>query len=144
MSHIQASTKINARAENLWQEVGSFQCVADWHPMLAKVDGDGEQPGAVRRAETTDGQWQTERLQEIVPGQHLYRYAIVETAMPVRDYIAEFRVIDNRDGTCTVCWTSDFEVTSGDVSKTEDLVRHFFTIGLLSLRKRHRSQTTDD
>jgi hypothetical protein len=64
MQHVVATATIGMAPGRLWQEIGSFQGVGAWHPMLAAVDGDGEQPGAVRTATGKDGSEQVERLVE--------------------------------------------------------------------------------
>jgi Polyketide cyclase / dehydrase and lipid transport len=137
MPHVQATIKLPVRAEVLWKQVGSFQGIGEWHPMLAKVEGQGEQPDAIRTAEAQDGQKQVERLQEINPEQHFYRYAIVSTPMPVRDYVAELRVRNDGGNASTVEWSSDFTVTSGDEHSTANMIRSFFDAGLQNLRNKY-------
>lgn len=63
------------------------------------------------------------------PGRHLYRHRMEKTEMPVRDYAAELRVEDNRDGTSTVVWSPEFEPMLDD-AKTFDGVRSFMKAGL--------------
>jgi hypothetical protein len=135
MLHVQASTDLSQTPEALWQKIGSFQGVGEWHPMLERVEGTGEQPGAFRRPHTTQGQEQVERLEEIDPQQHFYRYSIVTSPMPVSNYVAESRVRENADGTSRVLWSADFKVTNGDESATAQMVRDFFTTGLEALKK---------
>src|SRR5215831_4583526 len=111
MEHSAVTAVINADPDSLWRQIGSFQGVGAWHPMLATVEGQGEQPGAVRKATGKDGQQQVERLVEVDPSGHFYRYMMEATAMPVTDYSAEFRVRDSGDGRSLIEWSSDFEVT---------------------------------
>jgi hypothetical protein len=82
--------------------------------MLAKVESEGEREGCLRTAEARDGSRQTERLLETAPDRHFYRYRMESTPMPVRDYLAELRVEDNRDGTSTVVWAAEFQSTTDD------------------------------
>ena len=136
--HIQATAQIPATADTVWHEIGSFQGVGRWHPMLTKVDGEGKQPGSIRMPESGDGQKNVERLREINPAQHFMRYEILSSPMPIKDYIAELRVADNGDGTSTVVWGGDFQVTSGDERKTVERIQGFLTAGLENLQKKHR------
>ncbi len=105
--------------------------------MLASVEGAGEQPGAIRKAKGRDGREQIEQLQDIDPSEHFYRHEMVSTPMPVRDYIGTFRVRDNRDGTSTVQWSSDFAVTSEDPSKIAGMVQDFLAAGLENPKRRY-------
>lgn len=137
MPHVEAAAEVPVDAETLWEAVGSFQSVGDWHPMLAQVEAEGDGPGAIRRATTHDGSQQVERLQEIDAAGHFYRYTMESSAMPVRDYMAEFRVQPGGDGTSTVRWTADFETTSDDPASTVDMVQGFLAAGLDSLKQQY-------
>ena len=119
MAHVEVSARINVNPDTLWQEVGLFQGVGRWHPMLVTVEGHGETPGAVRTAHGADGSKQVEQLEEIDPQQHRYRYRMLSSAMPVRDYVAEFRVSPEDKHSCTVVWTADFQVNSGNEAEVE-------------------------
>jgi FAD binding domain/Polyketide cyclase / dehydrase and lipid transport len=83
-----------------------------------------------------------DELLEMNPSEHFYRYAIVSTPMPVKDYVAEFRVVDHHDGTCTVVWISDFTVDPKDEAKTVETVRGFLETGLEALKKQQSSNRT--
>lgn len=137
MPHVQSTAQIPVEADTLWREVGSFQGVGAWHPMLASVRGKGEQPGALRTAKSQDGQEQVERLEQIDPAQHFYRYAVVSSPMPVSGYVGEFRVRNNNDANSTVLWTSDFMVNAGDEMQTAGMVRDFSAADLENLKKKY-------
>jgi mxaD protein len=137
MAHAEASVDIPVDADTLWSRVGSFQSVDDWHPMLESLNGEGEQPGAVREAVTKQGQRQVERLREVDPSARFYRYTIDSSSLPVRAYVAEFRVDATGEGASTVCWLSDFEVDQGAATDTVDTVRAFLTAGLENLQRQY-------
>lgn len=137
MPHIQAVAHVTADADALWKEVGSFQRIGDWHPMLKRVEGEGEEAGAIRKATGRDGSEQVERLKEIHPAQRYYRYEMISTAMPVSGYMGELRVHDNGDGTSTVSWSSDFAPTSDDDGVTITAVRGFLKAGLENLKRKY-------
>lgn len=129
MTRIVEMTRIAEAPDALWKGIGPFGAVGQWHPLLSKVESEGEHPGALRAAEGKDGSRQIERLIEAAPEQHLYRYQMEKTAMPVRDYTAEFRVDDNHDGSSTVLWSVEFEPTSND-ARTVESIRSFLKAGL--------------
>lgn len=66
------------------------------------------------------------------------RYEIVSSPMPIKDYVAEFRVADNGDGTSTVVWGGDLQVTSGNEIKTVEKIQGSLTAGLENLKKKYR------
>jgi hypothetical protein len=127
---VETSVEVNLDPDTLWREIGSFQAIGKWHPMLQTVEGMGEEPGALRTAVGKDGQKQVERLEEANPIRHFYRYAIISTTMPVRDYVARFGISGNASGKSTLFWNSKFEITSSDERKIEDLIRGFLLAGL--------------
>jgi mxaD protein len=104
----------------LWQQIGKFASVGEWHPMLIRVDSDGEHEGSSRTATAKDGSRQTERLIELSPARHFYRYRMKFTPMPVRNYTGELRIDGNPDRTSTVVWSADFDVLSDNEEATVD------------------------
>lgn len=128
MTRIVETARIAEHPGDLWKDIGPFGAVGQWHPMLSKVESDA--------AEGKDGSRQIERLLEAAPEQHLYRYQMEKTAMPVRDYTAEFRVDDNHDGSSTVVWSAEFEPTSND-ARTVESIRGFLKAGLDNIATSH-------
>jgi mxaD protein len=127
--------QIGLDAESLWRKAGHFGDVGAWHPALARVESEGDQPGAIRRIETRQGDKQVEQLDQIDPVRHLYRYSMKESALPLANYTAEFR-IDNADmGTSTVIWSARFEVTAGNEDNGIEIVRQFLKRGLHNLKR---------
>ena len=137
MTKIVETVRIAEDPDTLWREIVEFGAVGDWHPMLAKVDSEGDREGALRMAEGRDGSRQTERLLEMAPEHHRYRYRMEITALPVRDYVGELRVEGNADQTSTVKWSAEFEPTSGDEAGTAQTIRGFLKAGLDNLRALH-------
>jgi hypothetical protein len=136
MIKIVETTRVTEKADALWRDIGRFGAVGQWHPLLSKVESEGERKGALRAAEGRDGSRQIERLLETVPGQHFYRYRMEKTAMLVRDYTAELRVEDNHDGSSTVIWSAEFEPMS-DETKTIEGIRSFLRTGLDNIAALH-------
>jgi mxaD protein len=137
MTKIVETVRVAEDPDTLWREIGEFGAVGNWHPMLAKVDSEGDREGSLRMAEGRDGSRQTERLLQMAPEHHLYRYRMELSALPVRDYIGELRVEGNPDHTSTVKWSAEFEPTSGDEAGTVQTVRSFLKAGLDHLRALH-------
>ena len=104
--------------------------------MLTRLESEGEREGCLRIASGRDGNRQVERLLETAPERHSYRYGMEESAMPVRDYSAEFQARDNGDGTSTVVWSVEFGPIS-DSSKTVETIRRFLKAGLDNIVTMH-------
>jgi hypothetical protein len=136
MPRIVETATIAVAPEVLWDEIGPFGSVADWHPMLRSVTVIGEGTGALRIAYAQQGATQAERLQALDPKRHLYRYTMEETSMPVRDYTGEFRIDPAGDSASTVVWSAQFELTADGDGRTVEAVRHFLHTGTDSLKRR--------
>lgn len=136
MTAVSESARIAMDAEHLWEEVGRFGELV-WHPLLARVESIGNQPGAMRHMETTDGRRQVERLDEIDPAHHLYRYTIQDSSAPIENYRAELRIDALSARSSWVTWTARFDVTMGDEAAESDAVRRFLRRGLDGLCARY-------
>jgi hypothetical protein len=142
MPQIIESVRIAAESEDLWREIGAFNAVGQWHPMLAKVESEGNRAGCKRIAEARDGSRQVERLIEFAPDQHFYRYEMEFTAMPVRHYVGEFRIEDCPDRTSNVIWSAHFALKSADAAGATETVRSFLKAGLDHLADMHGGAAT--
>ncbi len=142
MAHVLQTARVARHARTLWREIGSFGDVARWHPMLAALESEGEEPGARRWAHGRDGRTQVERLANANPLQRSYIYAIESTPMPVKNCVAELRVDDNGDGTSTIVWQSEFDVRDDvdaqDRRRVVSEIEDFFRAGLDRLKEHYR------
>jgi mxaD protein len=135
MPAITESVRIPLHADILWRRIGGFGAVGDWHPMLAKLEGQGDHVGALRIAWTRQGDRQVERLESFDPAGHTYGYRVESSPLPVRDYEGVFQIIDEDMAVSRVLWTARFEVAGGEEAKTVEMVRSFLRAGLENLKK---------
>jgi hypothetical protein len=137
MTQVQVFADVHRSADSMWRDVGSFHSIAQWHPLVTVAEGEGDEPGATRTLQTSDGlRWQ-EHVTERDAAQGFYRYEATSTELPIADFRAEFRIREGRPHRCTVIWTAQFAVTSGDEKATSDTVRAFFRAGARALEKQY-------
>jgi mxaD protein len=136
MPRITETATIGLHPQTLWNEIGAFGSVGDWHPLLSSVEVLGEGTGAMRIAHAKEGAEQMERLQTLDPERRLYRYTMEKTSMPVRDYRGEFRIESAGDAASLVVWSARFELTADGDGRTVESVRHFLHAGTESLKHR--------
>ena len=136
MPHTAISVPIATNADSLWRKIGAFGAIGTWHPLLEKVESEGEHEGSRRTAKATDGSRQVERLQEAKPNERRYRYSIESTGMPIKNYVSELRVDDDGAGMSKVTWSGDFDVTGDDPSVVKT-IEDFYKAGLDSLKTRY-------
>ena len=128
---------VHRGADSMWRELGSFQSIARWHPMVTGADGEGEEPGATRTLATRDGLRWVERLTERDAAQRWYRYEATSTDLPLADFRGELRIREGRPHRCTVIWTAQFTVTSVDEKSVSDKVREFFRAGARAIEREY-------
>ena len=76
-----------------------------------------------------------ERLEELSATNKLYRYSILSGPLPVADYMAEIHVKDNKDGTSTVEWSSDFKPKDATESDAVKAIQGVYQAGFDNLKK---------
>ena len=124
-------------ADDAWREIGGFEAVGAWHPMLARSTSEGAHEGARRHVETRDGAHLVERLTEMSPDERRYRYEMMETALPVRSCEAEFRIDDAGDNESLVTWRVTFEPPEAGEKEGAEELRRFLRAGLDNLEARY-------
>ncbi len=122
---------LNAPKDKVWSEIGGFADIADWHPVFKEAEI-VELAGEVHRHLTTiDGDLVIEKLLETGP--NFYRYAIVDSGLPVEDYRATLSCVAEKDG-CHVYWAADYEPTD---PSADDIIIGVYEAGLAALRDRY-------
>jgi hypothetical protein len=135
MPKVTMSTPVAMNAEQLWQAIGSFARIGDWHPMFERVEAQGENKGSMRTIQLVGGAKIVERLEEVSPTERLYRYSITESPLPISNYVSEIRVKDNGDGSSTVEWSSDFAVNTSNENDVVKTIQEVYQSGLDNLNR---------
>jgi uncharacterized protein YndB with AHSA1/START domain len=135
MAKVRMETKLAASPEMLWKTIGGFNALPSWHPAVAKSESTGEGKGSTRTLSLVGGGSIVERLEEVSPTERRYRYSILSGPLPVADYAAEIRVIDNKDGTSTVEWSSEFQPKNAAEPDAIKAIQGVYQAGFDNLRK---------
>ena len=146
MNTVMHAVRLPVRAQPLWAEIGAFGSVGEWHPLVTRVDSEGDSAGSRRTTQDRDGVTQVDRLKDYDGRQFIYRYEMISTTLPVRDYVGEFRVDDNADETSTVTWSANFALaglSEEDGERTAERIRAFIREGTEGLRRRFERVAAD-
>jgi len=135
MAKISMSSKVNIPADRLWQVIGGFNALPAWHPAVEKSEADGETKGSVRKLKIAGGGEVVERLDHVGETERVYVYSILNSPLPVANYVAELRVKDNLDGTSTVEWSSNFLPAGAPEADAAKMVQGIYQAGFDNLRK---------
>ncbi|MBL6958155.1 MAG: SRPBCC family protein [Rhodospirillales bacterium] len=106
MSKVELNTLLDIEPEKVWELIGHFKALPDWHP--AVESSELEDGGAQRRLQLVGGSSIVERLEHVGDGEFDYSYAMEDSPIPVADYKATVRLIKVGKKT-KVVWESDFD-----------------------------------
>jgi mxaD protein len=140
------TVNIQAPVDKVWNSIKDFDSLNKWHPGFAKdeiVKGDGNKPGAVRKLTVKDGPSFTEELLAFDETTHSYRYRIIESPLPLRNYVSHISVKPDGKGGSKVTWSGTFKRKSTSETPPEaenddaavKLVTGVYEGGLSNLKK---------
>ncbi len=125
-------------ADTLWKEVGDFDSLGQWHPLVSAMTVADESAGRARLVRFTAGGEQLERLQAVDTVHRTYRYRVERTNLPVRDYTGEFRVEAADTGMSRVVSQAQFTLIDENDDRTVEAVRSFLHEGTASIQAKYR------
>ncbi len=124
MPRVYISSVIDAPAARVWERVRDFNALPRWHPRIRDSRIEQGEPsdrvGCIRDFHLQNGDRIREKLLGLSDYDMFCTYSILESPMPLTDYIATIRLTPITDGDRTFAeWTAEFEC---DESEAEGLV----------------------
>ena len=137
---------IAAPADKVWEASKNFNGLNTWHPALASdelVSGTNNTVGAVRLLTLKGGGTIKEKLLAFDETGRRFRYAIVESVLPVSSYSSSFVVSATGTDKTLVTWSGRFKRKNvgdmpGDTDNDKaalDAITGVYTSGLDNLKK---------
>lgn len=142
MARVYQSSVINGSAEKVWERVRDFNGLPKWHPRIRDSRIEEALPsdkiGCIRNFNLQNGDNIREQLLGLSDYDMFCTYAILESPMPLTDYVATLRLTPVTEGErCFIEWSAEF---SCDPAQEGDLVNgigtNVFLAGFDAL-KRH-------
>ena len=109
MAKVVVTESLPVSADELWKRVGGIGSLSDWHPGILKSEVSGEGVGAIRTCQLASGATLVERIQEINDAERYYVYAMQESPLPIKNYVATLRVREGEGGGSVIEWSSEFD-----------------------------------
>lgn len=114
MARVYVSTVIGASAEKVWERVRDFNALPRWHPAIRESRIEDALPsdkiGCIRNFNLQNGDNIREQLLGLSDYDLFCTYAILESPMPLTDYIATLRLTPITDGDrCFAEWSAEFD-----------------------------------
>ena len=137
MAKVSMSINLGVSAEKVWELIGSFNALPDWHPAVEKSEIEGEGTGSVRTLHLAGGGGTIrERLEQIDDEGKVYSYSILSSPLPVLNYSSTLRLREAEDGSgCTVEWESDFQPADVAEKDAVEVIQGVYQAGFDNLKK---------
>lgn len=127
---ITSSVSVAADSSAVWQAVGDFCDVDDWHPGIVSCVLEARDGAVHRQLTLGDGALVLEQLVSSVAGES-YTYNIMEAPLPITDYVSTVSV--SVGNPTTVTWAGNFK---SDVPDMEGAIQGLYDGGLSAISAR--------
>jgi hypothetical protein len=127
MPKIVRSTIIDAPADEVWSMVRDFDGFNRWLPPVAESQIErghaSDKIGCVRKLRLKDGSELREQLLTLSDLEQSMSYCLLETPIPLFNYVAHIRLLPVTDGNRTFWhWESRFTARPGETTRMSQLV----------------------
>ncbi|ABC35590.1 SRPBCC family protein [Burkholderia thailandensis] len=140
-----ASSVIDAPIERVWAFLRDFNGLAAFHPAIVESrlepGPDACTVGAIRYLTLADG-YVREKLLKLDEPNHALEYSIIESTMPVRDYVAGVQLFPVTDSGKTFAqWWANFTTQGVELQPVAaSISEHVFAAGFRSLADKLRAR----
>ena len=132
MAKVTIIEEFSASAEQTWNLIGGFNALSDWHPAVEQSQLEAD--GSIRKVTLGDGTTIFEKLEHHSEESRECRYSIVESPLPVVNYLATLKVSALGEGS-QVEWSGQFEPLGVSESEAVGLVEGIYRDGLDNLKE---------
>ena len=135
MSHavVSESTRVYTPADRVWNWMGGFLAIAQWHPRVLSCRQSRAGTQKLRELDVAAEEPLVERLEQHNDAEMSYQYTVVQGPLPVKDAEGRIWVHADTAWTSTVNWELRF-TPKGDRADAVAAVRDYVRAGLESLR----------
>lgn len=150
MIRVMASSVIGAPVEKVWALVRDFNGLPAWLPaVVSSVIEEGGAPdrvGSVRALTMGDGGKMREQLLGLSDAEHSVTFAIIESALPIKNYKSTIRLQSVTDGDQSyITWQSEFEVVGDHEDELKrQMPAQIYQPGFDTLKERFKTKRGPD
>ena len=135
MPKVSLSSGYPVSAETIWNMIGKFNSVPEWHPAVTKCEIETKGNTTLRRLHLMAGGTILEKLEKSDEDGQSYSYSILESPLPVANYNATIKVGETEGGGCTIEWSSEFEAEGAPENEATKVIEGIYQAGFDNLRK---------
>ncbi|HSA81567.1 MAG TPA: SRPBCC family protein [Geminicoccaceae bacterium] len=134
---VRQTVTVAAPPEEVWQMIGEFCAIADWHPVVGQCARSEQNGAAMRTLTTVDGGVLVEKRVQYSDEGMSYTYEIVESPLPVTDYVSTLAVMEGANGSL-VTWSGEFAARGASDDQAIEVISGIYQAGLAALQDRLR------
>jgi uncharacterized protein YndB with AHSA1/START domain len=134
---VRQSVAVTAPPEEVWQMISEFCAIAEWHPVVGECAESEEDGVAMRTLTTVDGGVLIERRVQYSDEGMSYTYEIVESPLPVTDYVSTLAVMAGANGSL-ITWSGEFAANGAEDEQAIEVISGIYQSGLAALKDRLR------
>ena len=137
-------TKTEAERVALWEKVGGWCAISEWHPAVAKCEESKDGDAELRTLTLQDGGVIKEKL--IDRGSTSYKYEILESPLPVKNYTAQFSVTPDDDDLdeINVVWSATYDANGTEDKEARKVIDGIFKDGIDSIKGKYAADQKDN
>ncbi len=135
MTKVSMSANLGVSADRLWDMIGGFHSLSDWHPAIEKCDIEEDGKVTLRRLSLAGGGEIVERLEQSDDDERSYTYSIVSSPLPLNNYKSTIRVVEGEGGNAKVEWSSEFDSVGAPDTDVTKIVEGIYSAGFDNLKK---------
>jgi hypothetical protein len=141
MPRVYASSVIDAPAAKVWEKVRDFNALPRWHPRIRESRIENGEPsdkvGCVRDFRLQNGDRLREKLLGLSDYDMFCTYSILESPMPLTNYMATLRLTPISDGDRTfIEWSAEFDCAAEAAADLVDGIgNNVFQAGFDALKR---------
>jgi hypothetical protein len=136
--------KVEAEKKALWDRFGGWCAIAEWHPAIKSCTEGKEGDETYRTLTLQDGGVIKEKL--LQTNGTSYRYSIVESPLPVKNYEAAFSVTPDDDDLdeVNIVWAATYDAADGkDDKEARKTIDGIFKDGIASIQSKLGDKAVD-
>ena len=134
MLSVHMQVELKASPDEVWKVIAGFNDIPDWLPPIEKSSLD--ETGKVRHLSLAGGGEIVEQLEEHNDEQYYYRYSIIDSPLPLSNYVSTLRVHSQGGGAHSIVdWSSHFNADSVPDEEAVASVQGVYQAGFDKLQK---------
>ena len=110
------SVTVNAPPARAWATVNRWDALQSWCPAFEKTEivSGGTDVGSIRAITLANGPTFTEELLAVDSSAMTLRYKIVDSPLPIVEYVSGMQVVSVKEGTSEIIWVGSYKRLAKD------------------------------